>query len=242
MSQNQPNKIPKLFISHSSKDVSFVNPFCDMLLNCGIKNESMYCSSIPFVGTKLNGNFSNDIKKQFTDYDLYGVFIVSEHFLNSEFCVWEAKQIHTNKYVVIYLSDSAIQNERNVFDKNRVGINIHTQDVFYRFEEFKVLIEKHLHISLDTSKWNDGLFNLLSLYVSSLKDIRRISSLSKVYSNICFAERPVFFNELFSLNKEIAKETIIYFVEVLVELHLVETVEYNYGNRKRKAFRKVVNN
>lgn len=41
---------PKIFISHSSKDVKYVEPIVELLADIGMTNDNLFCSSIPDYG------------------------------------------------------------------------------------------------------------------------------------------------------------------------------------------------
>ncbi len=44
----------KIFISHSSEDLKYVEPFVELLADIGLTNENIFCSSVPDYAIPIN--------------------------------------------------------------------------------------------------------------------------------------------------------------------------------------------
>lgn len=59
---NQPQKPMKLFISHSSQDISYVMPLVRMLELLGMNHSNVFCSSIREFGVPLDNNIYEHLR------------------------------------------------------------------------------------------------------------------------------------------------------------------------------------
>ena len=61
--------MPKLhrlhvFISHAHADVGVVTALAKLLINSGLRQEDIYCTSLPSHGVRVGVDFERDIRKQ----------------------------------------------------------------------------------------------------------------------------------------------------------------------------------
>lgn len=67
----ETTKSMKIFISHSSKDLTFVQALVDLFEDIGLNEENMFCSSIPGYNIPLDKNIYDYLKEQFQNYNLH---------------------------------------------------------------------------------------------------------------------------------------------------------------------------
>ena len=79
----ETKKTSKIFISHSSRDLAFVQPLVELFEHIGLNPENMFCSSVAGYNVPLDSNIYNYLKEQFQSYDLRVIFILSENYYNS---------------------------------------------------------------------------------------------------------------------------------------------------------------
>lgn len=79
----------KIFISHSTNDVKYVKPFVHLLEKAGINKEKLFCSSVQGYNVPLEKDIYSYILKQFHDYNLYVIYILSQNYYNSPACLNE---------------------------------------------------------------------------------------------------------------------------------------------------------
>lgn len=82
-----PEKPKKLFISHSQKDKKYVSAIVDLLVDIGLRSDEVFCSSVPGFGIPYGDDIYEVLKKQFVDYDLCVLFILSDNYYESAACL-----------------------------------------------------------------------------------------------------------------------------------------------------------
>lgn len=80
---------PKIFISHSSKDVKYVEPIVELLADIGMTNDNLFCSSIPDYGIPLNQDIYEYLSSLFSENELYVIFVLSSNYYGSPACLNE---------------------------------------------------------------------------------------------------------------------------------------------------------
>ena len=71
----------KLFISHSSEDREYVKLIVELLEAIGITE--IFCSSVPGYGVPLSEDIYDYLKTEFNRFDLYILFVLSDHYYGS---------------------------------------------------------------------------------------------------------------------------------------------------------------
>ena len=85
----QRSKRPLLFISHSHEDAGFVDALVELLRTLGFNKTSMFCSSVEGYGVTEGNDIYDTLKNLFRQYDIYVVFVLSEHYYASAACLNE---------------------------------------------------------------------------------------------------------------------------------------------------------
>ncbi len=76
-------KQPKLFISHSSKDESYVNHIVNLIDGMGLNDSQILCSSLPGYGVPIDTDFYEYLRNQFLQYRLHVIFVHSANYYSS---------------------------------------------------------------------------------------------------------------------------------------------------------------
>lgn len=79
----------KVFISHASKDVSAVKHIVELLELIGFDENNMFCSSVEPYGIPTGMDIYEYLQKQFRDFDLHVIFVLSNNYYNSAACLNE---------------------------------------------------------------------------------------------------------------------------------------------------------
>lgn len=85
----QRSKRPLLFISHSHEDSGFVDALVELLRSIGFNGTNMFCSSVDGYGVAEGEDIYETLKNLFRQYDIYVVFVLSEHYYASAACLNE---------------------------------------------------------------------------------------------------------------------------------------------------------
>lgn len=119
-------KTPKIFISHSSKDVKNVSPLVDLLCDIGLNSEHIFCSSVPGYGIPLDHDIYDFLKQQFQEHNLHVFFILSNNYYSSPACLNEmgATWILQTNYTSILLPGFEFQNIDGAVNPRQMSIKL----------------------------------------------------------------------------------------------------------------------
>ena len=79
----------KVFISHASKDIAAVKRIVELLELIGFDKSNMFCSSIEPYGIPTGMDIYDYLQKQFRNFDLHVIFVLSDNYYNSAACLNE---------------------------------------------------------------------------------------------------------------------------------------------------------
>lgn len=143
--------INKIFISHSSKDVFYIEKIIDILEIIGIKSDQIFCSSFEGYGIELGEDFLERIKNELND-EVLVLFILSENFFNSpiSLCEMGATWVKTNEHIPILLPSFEFSDVKGVIP-NTQGMKLSESD---KLNSLKKKLETLFKIPpLDFSIW-----------------------------------------------------------------------------------------
>lgn len=98
-------KKPIIFISHADLDKDYALQIVNLLEGIGITGKQLFCSSVPGYSIPLCADIYEHLKKQFEEYDLHVIFVLSQNFYKSAACLNEmgAAWVLQKKYTTILL-------------------------------------------------------------------------------------------------------------------------------------------
>lgn len=162
---------PKIFISHSSKDVKYVEPIVELLADIGMTNDNLFCSSIPDYGIPLNQDIYEYLSSLFSENELYVIFVLSSNYYGSPACLNEmgAAWVLKNEYTSILLPKFEYQEIDGAVNPNKIGMKLDDDDELLkkRLGELKNIISEKFGISVPDMRWekkrNDFISKIKSL-------------------------------------------------------------------------------
>lgn len=131
MNEREIKKPIKIFISHSSQDLAFVQPLVELFEHIGLNEENMFCSSIAGYNVPLDNNIYDYLKEQFQRYDLRVIFVLSENYYSSPASLNEmgAAWVLQYKYTSILLPQFDFRDIKGVVDQMRISIKLDSEKV-----------------------------------------------------------------------------------------------------------------
>ena len=148
---------PKIFISHSSKDVKYVEPIVELLADIGMTNDNLVCSSIPDYGIPLNQDIYEYLSSLFSENELYVIFVLSSNYYGSPACLNEmgAAWVLKNEYTSILLPKFEYQEIDGAVNPNKIGMKLDDDDELLkkRLGELKNIISEKFSISVPDMRW-----------------------------------------------------------------------------------------
>lgn len=119
-------KLPLIFISHSSKDKEFAKLIVDLLKEMGLSQKQVFCSSIPGYDIGLSEDIIETLYNKFNEYNLYMIFMHSPNYysspvsLNEMGAAWALK----NKFCSILLPGFEFTDMKGVVNSSKISLKV----------------------------------------------------------------------------------------------------------------------
>jgi hypothetical protein len=119
-------KPTKVFISHSTEDVEYIKPLVGTLEKLGVQPEQLFCSSFAGYRIPLGENIYDYLYKQFDDYDLYVIFMLSKNYYKSPACLNEmgATWMLKTEYQAILLPSFTFKKVEGAIDPRKISFKL----------------------------------------------------------------------------------------------------------------------
>lgn len=161
----------KMFISHSSADLKYVEPFVELLADIGMTNDNLLCSSVPDYAIPLNQDIYDYLASLFRECKLYVIFALSDNYYSSPACMNEmgAAWVLKNEYTSILLPKFEYKEIKGAVNPNKIGMKLDDDDELLkkRLGELKNIISEKFDISVPDMRWekkrNDFISKIKSL-------------------------------------------------------------------------------
>lgn len=149
-------KTPKLFISHSSQDSSFVEALVDLLEYLGFDESTLFCSSVAGYGIRLGLNIFEQLRDQFDKHLLFVIFIHSPHYYNSCVSLNEmgAAWILKNNYYSFLTKGTSFSQLKGVVTSQDIAVKVDAKDAKLRLNELRETLCTSFGLQLkNDSRW-----------------------------------------------------------------------------------------
>lgn len=150
-------KKSKLFISHASADIQYVEPLVELLADIGLNSETMFCSSIPDYHIPMDNDIYEYLKNLFNEYDLHVIFVLSDNYYKSAACLNEmgAAWVLQKKYSTILLPDFNYSEIIGAVNPRKIALKLGKCDdeAKTRLKELKRIIEEEFNLSVPDNRW-----------------------------------------------------------------------------------------
>lgn len=149
----------KIFISHSSQDNRYVRALVDFLEDIGLRKDHIFCTSIPQYGVPLGEDFNKRIKEQFTGFNIFVLFVLSDNYYKSVACLNEmgAAWVLQKDYISILLPGFEYEQINGAINPTIIAIKMDDvkEDVEYRLRQFRDnMITLFQLETIEERKWN----------------------------------------------------------------------------------------
>lgn len=136
-------KTPMVFISHSSKDMAFVEALVTLLESIGFDNKTLFCSSIPDYWIGLSKDIFASLKHLFINHELFVIFVQSPRYYESAVSLNEmgAAWVLQTDYCSILTKDMKKEQMLGVFDDHTIFLKVDDPQVEARMNELKNTLE-----------------------------------------------------------------------------------------------------
>ena len=133
--KEKTDKRPLVFISHCSKQKSFVKALVELFESCGFKEHNLFCSSVAGFNINEGDDIVDTLMKKFKDYNLYVIYVLSSDFFDSPYCMNEVGaawvlQVANSIIETMELEDSKIDGVISK-TKNRISFRNDDDDILF---------------------------------------------------------------------------------------------------------------
>lgn len=149
-------KTPMVFISHSSKDLEFVEALVTLLESIGFNEKTLFCSSIPDYWIGLSQNIFDSLRSLFENHQLFVIFIQSPRYYESPISLNEmgAAWVLQTDYCSILTKDMQKEMMKGVVDDRTIYIKVDSPEATSRMNELKnKLVEMFGLPDMSDSTW-----------------------------------------------------------------------------------------
>ncbi|MBS6184822.1 MAG: toll/interleukin-1 receptor domain-containing protein [Clostridium celatum] len=143
------NKKRKIFVSHCSKNRDITNRFVDLLKLIGVKNQQLYYTSYEETGAEYLEDCLDSIEREFSNYELMVIFMLSREFYKSDICMAEtgATWVLCNKrYIPVIIPPYKYEDIKGVVKNTQNSILLNDSEISSKLEKLKITIEDYLNI------------------------------------------------------------------------------------------------
>lgn len=117
---------PKIFISHATKDKDYVAALVNLLEDIGLRESQVFCSSASGYNIPLDEDIYDYLKKQFNEFDLHVILVLSDHYYESVASMNEmgAAWVLQKKYTTILLPGFEFKEIRGAINPRKIGLKL----------------------------------------------------------------------------------------------------------------------
>ncbi len=167
----------KLFISHATKDATYVSAFVEFLEALGMPDNSIFCSCIEGYGIPWGENIYDYLCTEFTNInkELIVIFMLSDNFYDRVSCLNEmgASWALKKEYRSILLPGFNYRKIEGAIDPNNIGVELGKDNLRYQLNEIKHQMTDWFHLkSIEDNKWD----RIRDNFINKIKQIELASN------------------------------------------------------------------
>lgn len=153
---------PRLFISHSSKDLDYIKAFVEFLKDIGMNSENMFCSSIDSYNITWGKNIYDYLFEEFNNRrkNLIVLFMFSKNYYDSAVCLNEmgAAWVLKKEYRSILLPGFKSEDIKGVIRPDDITISLEdsNKNIMTKLNDIKKQFEEIFGLEkINDKEWDD---------------------------------------------------------------------------------------
>ena len=156
--QENVNKPPKIFISHSSGDKKYVSELIQLLEDMGLNQTQVFCSSVAGYDMQISVDIYEFLRDQFKEYNLHVFFIHSKNYYESAISLNEmgAAWVLRNNYTSFLLPGFGFEEMKGVVNDSSIAIKLDTDviDVRHKLNQlYDKLVSEFVLTRIADARW-----------------------------------------------------------------------------------------
>ena len=149
----------KLFLSHSSKDITTVTAFVEFMYKIGLTEQNIVCSSVPETKIAIGADIYEYLNNLISEEHLYVIFFLSDNYYASPICLNEMGAVwlrHADSLNLL-LDDLDYNDVKGVVSNTKIGIKLGYDPMSKAsFNEFLEILKKYFHINPSLTNWEQA--------------------------------------------------------------------------------------
>lgn len=157
---NSEKMEPRLFISHSSKDLEYIKAFVEFLKDIGMNSENIFCSSISDYSIPWGEDIFDYLSKEFNNRrkNLIVLFMLSKNYYDSPACLNEmgAAWVLKKEYRSILLPGFKFEDIKGAINPNALPISLEDSEIRKKLKNIKEQFEKIFELEkISGNQWGN---------------------------------------------------------------------------------------
>ena len=170
---NSEKMEPRLFISHSSKDLDYIKAFVEFLEDIGMNSENMFCSSIDGYNIKWGENIYDYLSEEFNNRskNLIVLFMLSKNYYDSPACLNEmgAAWVLKKEYRSILLPGFKFRDIEGAINPNDLPISLEDSKIRNKLNDIKEQFKEIFELEkINDNKWD----NIRDRFIEKINKIK----------------------------------------------------------------------
>lgn len=194
--KNMNKKDKKIFISHCSSNKDISELVFQLIKDIKVSYRKIYYSSSEETGAKLLNDCLESIEKEFNQYELLVLFIVSKEFYDSKVCLAETGATWVTckqNYIPIILPPYDYEDLGGVIKNTQNSIYLGDKNLDDRLDTFKKSIEEFFELEdkIQDTEWK----RKKQTFIENIKEyIDSIENIESKINDFEFNDKDVVFN------------------------------------------------
>jgi len=174
------NKKPMLFISHASENKAEAKALVDLLKSIGLgTKDQIFCSSLPGYDVPMYKDMFAYLKSCFTDADAHVIFLLSEAYYDSAYCLNEmgAAWVMQSKYTAILLPGFHKEQMGGFLKDKEPAIQLGSDynEARNKLDQFRDLLIKDFYLkALNEDEWDRACNSFMEAVITVSRPFRRL--------------------------------------------------------------------
>lgn len=171
--EQETERPPKIFISHSSKDVEYVTQLVSLLECMGLGQTQIFCSSLPGYDIPVGKDIFDFLREQFRKYSLHVIIVHSANYYQSPVCLNEmgAAWVLRSNCTSFLLPGFGFDGMCGVVNQNVIAIKLDNTETELQDklnQLYDMIVEEFDLIKKDTTIWE----RKRNSFIREVKDIK----------------------------------------------------------------------
>lgn len=154
-SNENKDKKPKIFISHSKDDEKYVKNLVYLLEDIGLSNNDIFCSLFREYGIPIGEDIYEYLRNELKSENVTVFYILSNNYYDSPACLNEmgASWMVQSEYITFLLPSFEFKEIKGAINPNKISISLDSNTLKEYLNELKNNLCHKFNITILDNKW-----------------------------------------------------------------------------------------